>query len=169
MISLRTLTISAAAATFGLLASAQTPVNQAAHHPAAAASAAGAAMPMGGASANMERMDAQMKDMSGMHEKMMQAKTPQERSALMAEHMKVMKDGMAMMNSMGKDGMMGKGGMAGMAGMKDKAGKGAMSGEMAMHHQMMEKRMEMMQSMMQMMMDGMPQAGATTEPFNTTK
>ncbi len=107
------------------------------------------AMPMGSAQANsmatpdqMARMDAQMKTMQGMHEKMMSAKTPQERSQLMAEHMKTMQDGMAMM-----DGMSG-------------AGMGGMTGEMGAHHQMMAKRMEMMQTMMKMMMDRMPPAPA---------
>ena len=101
------------------------------------------AMPMGTATASdmatpdqMARMDAQMKTMQGMHEKMMNAKTPEERSKLMAEHMKTMQDGMAMMS-----------------GMKSMPG---MSGDMGVRQQMMEKRMEMMQTMMKMMMDGMP-------------
>ena len=110
-------------------------------------------MPMGTASANsmarpdqMGKMDAQMKMMQAMHEKMMNAKTPEERSKLMAEHMKAMQDGMAMMDGMSGAGM---GGMKGMQGMQ---------GDMGAHHQMMEKRMEMMQSMMKMMMDRMPAA-----------
>ena len=100
-------------------------------------------MPMGTASASsmaapdqMARMDAQMKTMRNMHEKMMNAKTPEERNKLMAEHMKAMQDGMAMM-----------GGMKGMQGM---------TGDMGARQQMMEKRMDMMQSMMQMMMDRLP-------------
>ena len=111
------------------------------------------AMPMGTASANsmarpdqMGKMDAQMKMMQAMHEKMMNAKTPEERSKLMAEHMKAMQDGMAMMDGMSGAGM---GGMKGMQGMQ---------GDMGAHHQMMEKRMEMMQAMMKMMMDRMPAA-----------
>lgn len=91
----------------------------------------------------MARMDAQMKTMQGMHEKMMNAKTPEERSKLMAEHMKTMQDGMAMMESMRA--------MKGMQGM---------TGDMGAHQQMMEKRMDMMQSMMKMMMDQMPAATA---------
>ncbi|MBT9475921.1 hypothetical protein [Polaromonas sp.] len=109
-------------------------------------------MPMGTSFANsmampdqMARMDAQMKTMQGMHEKMMNAKTPEERSKLMAEHMKTMQDGMAMM-----DGMSG----AGMGGMK------GMTGDMGARQQMMEKRMDMMQAMMKMMMDRMPAATA---------
>ena len=96
------------------------------------------------APSHMAKMDAHMKTMHGMHEKMMKAKTTEEHNALMAEHMKVMQDGMAMME-----------GMAGMGGMQ---GKSAMSSDMPMHHQMMEKRMEMMKSMMQMMQDRMPAA-----------
>jgi hypothetical protein len=85
--------------------------------------------------------------MQAMHEKMMSAKTPEERQALMAEHMKMMQDGMGMMKQMGA--------MSGMGGME--GGKG-MNGNMADRQQMMEKRMEMMESMMQMMMDRMPAA-----------
>ena len=111
-------------------------------------------MPMGNASAssmatpdNMARMDAQMKTMRDMHEKMMSAKTPEERNKLMADHMKSMQDGMAMMNMMGGSGM---GGMGGMQGGKP------MPGDLNQRQQMMEKRMDMMQSMMQMMMDRLP-------------
>ena len=103
------------------------------HHPASAASAPAAKTPPG-----MAGMDAQMKSMREMHNKMMAAKTPEERSALMAEHMKTMKDGMTMMSGMSSGGMAG------------------MQGDMSTRHQMMEKRMEMMESMMQMMMDRMP-------------
>ena len=111
--------------------------------------------PMGAASASsmatpdhMARMDAQMKTMQGMHDKMVAAKTPEERSKLMAEHMKAMQDGMKMM-----DGMSG-------AGMGDMKGMQGMTGEMGARQQMMEKRMEMMQTMMKMMMDRMPAAPA---------
>ena len=51
--------------------------------------------------------DAQMQSMREMHEKMMAAKTPEEREKLMAEHMKAMQGGMRMMCQMGggaKDG-----------------------------------------------------------------
>ena len=116
-------------------------------------------MPMGSAAAqgmatpeHSAKMDAQMKTMQGMHEKMMAAKTPEERSKLMAEHMKAMQDGMAMMGGMsgaGMGDMKGKGDMKGMPGM---------TGDMGARHQMMEKRMEMMQTMMKMMMDRLPAA-----------
>ena len=112
-------------------------------------------MPMGTASASsmgtpaeMGQMDAHMKSMQAMHDKMMIAKTPEERNKLMAEHMKTMQDGMAMMDGMSGAG---KGGMKGMPGM---------TGDMGAHQQMMEKRMEMMQTMMKMMMDRMPAAPA---------
>ncbi len=85
----------------------------------------------------MEKMDSQMKVMQDMHEKMMNAKTPQERKAHMAEHMKAMQGGMSMMGSM-------------------KAGNGmknTMSVDMETRYQMMEKRMQLMENMMQMMMD----------------
>ena len=123
-------------------------------------------MPMGSASAqgmgapgqmgkmgamDMSKMDAQMKKMRDMHEKMMAAKTPEERNKLMAEHMKTMQDGMKMMEGMGGAGMSGMDGM--------KGGQGA-AGDMTGHHQMMDKRMAMMESMMQMMMDRMPTAPA---------
>ena len=85
-------------------------------------------------------MDSQMKAMQEMHDKMMGAKTPEERTALMADHMKTMQDGMTMMSGMSPGGM------------------GNMKGDMAGHHQMMEKRMEMMQATMQMMMDRLPAA-----------
>jgi len=109
------------------------------------------AMPMGSATArstaspdHMAKMDAQMKTMQGMHEKMMSAKTPEERSKLMAEHMKTMQDGMAMM-----------GGMSG-TGMGDMKSMPGMAGDMGTRQQMMEKRMEMMQTMMKMMLDRLP-------------
>ncbi|WP_114968569.1 hypothetical protein [Rhodoferax ferrireducens] len=115
-------------------------------------------MPMGAASATsmttpdpMARMDAQMKTMRDMHEKMMNAKTPEERSKLRAEHMKAMHDGMDMMGGMSPGGM---GGMKGMMGMQ------GMAGDMGARQQMMEKRMDMMQMMMKMMMDQTPAAPA---------
>ena len=94
---------------------------------------------MGGAAmmGDMTQMSGMMHDMANM---MMAAKTPEERNALMAEHMKTMQEGMTMMNGMSPGGM------------------GGMKGDMPARHQMMEKRMEMMQSMMQMMMDRLPAA-----------
>ncbi|MDO9235534.1 MAG: hypothetical protein Q7U28_05800 [Aquabacterium sp.] len=104
-----------------------------------------------GSADQMAAMDKQIKAMRDMHEKMANAKTAEERNALMAEQMKTMQDGMAMMNMMGGSGM---GGMGGMQGGKP------MQGDINQRQQMMEKRMDMMQSMMQMMMDQMPAAPA---------
>ncbi len=120
-----------------------------AHHPKAGASAAKAPKAASGnvaAKESMAKMDDKMKAMREMHEKMMNAKTPEERSALMAEHMKAMQGGMAM--------------MGGMAGAGKDSMKGGMPSDMATRHQMMEKRMEMMEAMMQMMMDRMPAPAA---------
>ncbi|ABE43124.1 hypothetical protein [Polaromonas sp. JS666] len=142
--------IALAAAAMGSWA--QTAAEHAQHHPivvAAGQPPAGQAGPAPGpASADrMAAMDRQMKVMREMREKMANAKTPEERNALMAEHMKTMQDGMAMMNMMGGPGM---GPMGGMQGGKP------MTGTMNERQQMMEKRMDMMQSMMQMMMDRQP-------------
>ncbi len=89
-------------------------------------------------------MDAQMKAMREMHDRMVRARTPQERNALMAEQMKLMQDGMAAMGGMGPGGMQGMQGMQGMGGMPS---------DMASRQLMLDKRMDMMQSMMQMMID----------------
>ncbi len=101
-------------------------------------------------------MDAKIQAMQAMHEKMVAAKTSEERNALMSEHMKTMQDAMGSMGMMG--GMGGKGGMEmGMgSGMQ-----GQMPPDMATRQQLMEKRMDMMGSMMQMMMDRMPSVPAT--------
>ncbi len=117
----------------------------AAHQAAAASSAAPAVM------------NDRMKDMQAKRDKMMNAKTPAERQALMDEHMKSMHEGMAMMKDMkGMGGMHGKAGAPGMSGPKD------MPMDMSKHHQMMEMRMDMMQTMMEMMMQRMP--GGTLSP-----
>jgi len=122
-------------------------------------------------------MEPRMKTMQEMHQKMMNAKTPAERQALMADHMKAMQGGMAMMKEM--HGMHGMGaadgkapmpGMAGIAGMGGTGGMGRMGGmadgkgmpaDMAARHQMMRGDMVMMQMMMDMMMDRMPPASGT--------
>jgi len=103
------------------------------------------AMGMGGMATAPGYAD-QMKAMQQMHEKMMAARTPAERNALMAEQMKLMQNGMNMM-----------GGMGGM-------GAGATTGkpaDVATRQGMLEQRMDMMQSMMQMMMDRMPSVPVT--------
>ena len=113
---------------------------------ASAAPATSASMPA--SAEKMAAMDNKMKAMDDMHQKMMAAKTPDEKKALMAEHMKSMQEGMKMMSMMGG------------AGMADMQGKKPMPGNMGQHHQMMEKRMAMMESMMQMMVDRMPAPAA---------
>lgn len=105
------------------------PGGHAAHHPPGAV----AAVPSPG------EMDAMMQSMQQMHDRMMAAKTPEERARLMPEHMKLMQDGMAMMGRM-RDG---KGGM----------GMGGMGGGKPMGPEMMGKRMDMMEMMMQMMLN----------------
>ena len=115
-----------------------------AHHPAGTTSASKSMAKK--ASSDMSAMNAQMKTMEEMHDKMMAAKTPEERTALMTENMKTMQDGMTMMKGMSA------GSMGDMKSMQ--------KSDMAAHYQVMEKRMDMMQSMMQMMMDRMtPPAG----------
>ena len=99
----------------------------------------------------MAAMEPRMKAMQDMHQKMMGAKTPEERQALMAEHMKAMQGGMAMMKEM--HGSME--GMQGMAGMGD--GKG-MPADMTKRHQMKPDHMATMQMMMDMMADRVPPA-----------
>ncbi len=133
----RSLTFALAITSCGSFAWSAQPSQQDAHHPAASASTS-KVMP-GKASSDMSAMNTQMKAMGDMHDKMMAAKTPEDRNALMAEHMKTMQDSMAMMTGMS----------AGTTG----DAKGMQKSDMTTHHQMMEKRMEMMQSMMQMMMD----------------
>lgn len=98
---------------------------------------------MGGGMATTPGYADQMKAMQEMHAKMQSAKTPQQHSALMAEQMKVMQNGMGMMGHMGGAAMAGK------------------PGDMPARQDLMEQRMELMQSMMQMMMDRMPQIPAT--------
>lgn len=151
---MRSITALAAAAMFagGALAqAAQSDQDHTAHHPAGAPAAApatkGAAKhsvkvapkPAGTANApSSMQMDAMMNSMKDMHDKMMAAKTPEERQALMDEHMKTMKDGMDMMGQM-------KGGQPSM-GMRGKEG-------MPCQDDMMSKRMDMMEMMTKMMMD----------------
>ena len=88
-----------------------------AHHGGSAAMAAG----------STSEYDQQMKTMQDMHQKMVAAKTPEERAALMRDHMRTMQDGMAMM--------------------------GRTRGGMPMDADTMTRRMNMMEMMMQMMMD----------------
>ena len=110
---------------------------------------------MGNADApmSMAAMDPRMKTMHDMHQKMMSAKTPAERQALMADHMKAMQGGMAMMKEMH--------GMKGMSGMTSMGDGQVMQGDMNRRRQMMTDHMAMMQMMMDMMSDRMPPASIT--------
>ena len=120
---------------------AQAGQDHAAHHPASAPATAASkaakparpAKPKAPAAASAPtamQMDAQMQSMHEMHDKMMAARSPEERQALMADHMKAMQGGMSMMGRMqeGRD--------------MDCA-----------QRETTERRMDMMQMMMQMMMD----------------
>jgi hypothetical protein len=126
-------------ATMGTFALAAADEKHDAHHPAGTASAASAKGAPDTTKPDMARMDMQMQGMAEMHDKMMAAKTPEERKALMDQHMKTMQEGIGMMKGMAAAGM---------------------KGDMASRQKMMEKRMDMMQSMMQMMMDRLPMAPA---------
>ena len=90
----------------------------------------------------MARMDAQLKSMQEIHDKMMAAKTPEELNALMAEHTKAMQDGIAMMSGITPGDISG------------------MPKDIASRQQVMEKHMELMQYMMQMMVDRLPPVSA---------
>ena len=95
-----------------------------------------------GSPMTMTSTEPRMKAMQDMHQQMMSAKTPSERPALMADHMKAMQGGMAMMKEM--HGGMGEGKV--------------MPADMAKRHQMMTDHMASMQMMMDMMSDRMPPA-----------
>ena len=120
----------AAVLSTGVLA--QSDKEHAAHHPEGASAPAANVTPKAAAVAPAP-MEVQMKSMQEMHEKMMAAKTPEERQALMTEHMKSMQGGMSMMGQM-----------------KAPDAKG---GGKSMSPEMMGQRMDMMEMMMQMMMD----------------
>ncbi|WP_246867445.1 MULTISPECIES: hypothetical protein [unclassified Diaphorobacter] len=131
-------------------AQAQAPMgsDHGAHHPGQAAAAAPSPgmTPYPPNAETMQNMDAQMQAMRDMHQKMIEAKTPEARQALMDEHMKTMQGGMQMIGMM--RGQMAEGAPASMP-------------DMQRHNQWMEKRMDMMESMMQMMMDRMPMPPAS--------
>lgn len=103
--------------------------DHAAHHPPGAAAVAPAAPTAG-------QVDSMIKSMQEMHDRMMAARTPQERATLMQDHMRLMREGMAMMGHM-------RGSRAGMG----------MGGGMSMDPEMMGKCMDMMELMMKMMVD----------------
>ena len=94
--------------------------------------------------ASMMQMDDHMKRMQTLHDRMMNAASPEERQNVMQEARKEMQDSMTLMKPMMHGGaMMGNGMMA-------QKGKPAAGNAQT---QMLEKRVDMMQMMMQMMMD----------------
>ena len=101
-----------------------------------------------GAPMTMSSTEPRMKAMQDMHQQMMSAKTPAERQALMADHMKAMQGGMAMMKEMHE----------GMPGMSGTAEGGMTPVDMAKRQQMMTDHMASMQMMMDMMSNRMPPA-----------
>lgn len=141
MSSLRTL--AALAATALATACASPGAYTSAASPSAANAHAGH-QPAAGAATPMSAMEPRMKAMHEMHAKMKNARTPEERSALMADHMLAMQGGMSMMK-----GMHDKGGMMAMAD------PNATPAEKARHHQAMAHHMDMMKMMMDMMGDRM--------------
>lgn len=127
------------------------------HAPTPSAGMAPMPVPMG-APGSMAAMEPRMKAMHEMHQKMAKA-TPAERQALMADHMKAMQGGMAMMKEMHA---MHAGSGAGGMGMMGSHGSGkGMPPDMTKRHQMMTDHMAMMQMMMNMMADRMPPAAAS--------
>ncbi|AOJ27687.1 MULTISPECIES: hypothetical protein [Burkholderia] len=122
-IAIATLGMVSAAAIAGTPAASDSAAHDA-HHPNKATAKA--------PSKSKRDADDQMQAMRVMHEKMMNAKTPEERAALMDEQMKVMQNGMSMMEMMGPPS----------SGMPMSSRRGSM-----------EMRMDMMQMMMQAMMD----------------
>jgi outer membrane murein-binding lipoprotein Lpp len=115
------------------------PEEHKAHHPAAESATA----------VDPAKFNQQMKAMHDMHQKMMAAKTPAERAALMKDHMRTMQDGMVMMGQMSGGPMMGqKGSGMSMQG----GGMSSTPGGPSMQKDMMQ-RMDMMEMMMQMMVD----------------
>lgn len=101
MFRFRTLAVAATLAAVSAASFAQDDQHKA-HHPAGAASAAMPAPATGKPAGmpDMAMMDKHMKTMQAMHDKMASAKTQAEREALMAEHMKLMQEGMSMMGGM---------------------------------------------------------------------
>lgn len=98
----------------------------------------------------MSKMQEKMKVMQAQMDKIHKTTDPAERNKLMQAHMQAMMENMTMMRSMGGPMMMGAGDHGSMK-MGDKKGA-MMGGDMMQHHEMMEKRIDMMQMMMEQMM-----------------
>jgi hypothetical protein len=120
------------------------PDDHAAHHPAAAASQP---------AVDAGKYSAQMARMQEMHQKMQAAKTPEERAALMKEHLQVMQGGMAMMGQMPGCMAMHCRGMGTPPNRPKGAQKTMPRDGMRAEHEAMHQRMDMMEMMMRMMLD----------------
>ena len=101
---------------------------------------------------HMSQMQENMKKMQQQMEKLRATTDPKERQKLMQEHMQTMQENMKAMRSMGGPMMMGSGQRGGTAGMAKGGHKDMAGGDTMKHHEMMEKRMDMMQMMMEQMM-----------------
>ena len=106
------------------------------------------AKPAMGMDKQMPQMQENMKKMQQQMEKFQATTDPKERQKLMQEHMQTMQENMKAMHGMGGPMMMGGDRHGGMA---MGAHKGMADGDMMKHHDMMEKRMDMMQMMMEQM------------------
>lgn len=107
-------------------------------------------------------IEQQTKAMQDMHAKMMAAKTPQARAALMQEGMATMHNGMAMMGHMRRGMGAGNGtgtrmGMGSHMGGNHMGGQGKSNG-MPMDCTNLDSHMHMMDAMMQLMIDLQPPA-----------
>jgi hypothetical protein len=112
-------------------------------HTHAAGMQSGAAMNM---STQMGQMDEHMKKMQALHDRLVNASTPDERQKVMDEQRQEMQACMGMMNQMQGGPMMGGMGSGTM-------GQKSTPADAKAQMQMMQKRMDMMQMMMQSMMD----------------
>ena len=97
---------------------------------------------------HMPQMQENMKKMQQQMEKLQATTNPTERQKLMREHMQAMQENMKTMRGLGGPMMMASGQRGGTAKGDHKH---AAPGDMK-HHEMMEKRMDMMQMMMEQMM-----------------
>ncbi len=119
-----------------------------AHHPEGSATATAAIQAVPMPTPTPEAFHRQLQAMEAMHQKLQAARTPAKRAALMAEQMKLMQSGMAMMGQMRNAAPAGAEGIPAMGDM------------MGMHLQM-ERRMAMTEQMLQMMMDRLPTPAPT--------
>jgi hypothetical protein len=145
-------------------------VDHSAHTPPEGAPASPEIEPAPAGGIGVQAFERQMKAMQSMHLRMKAARTPDEREALMSEHMALMKAGMSIMSAMGGMGNAGSPvhqspeggrGVNPSAGTTGSAtvplgtggpGVRGTSGMMNMHKQM-EYRMAIMEHMMQMLID----------------